>query len=168
MIVIRLSDGCIGIYQLLTATICIVPNSLLPFNLEENGFMKEYYEHPRVWTDYKHWYGKCKNGCVSTVKPCINTLEICHVMLFQMSNSLYSWSRNIWSIFQHWSFNYISHLSSNCTLYNTWKSYINWPKICQKCKQDCASEQTTKIYTRKYLVMMETTISNFHTSLYIP
>ena len=47
-IVIRLENGCIGIYQLLTETIFIVPNSLLPFNLEENGFMNEYYEHPRV------------------------------------------------------------------------------------------------------------------------
>ena len=36
------------------------------------------------------------------------------------------------------------------------------------CKQDYASEQYTKINTRKELVMMETTISNFHTSLYIP
>ena len=47
-IVIRLADGCIDIYQLLTETIFIVPNSLLPYNLEENGFMNEYYEHPRV------------------------------------------------------------------------------------------------------------------------
>ena len=53
-IAICLDDGCIGIYQLLTATIFIVPNSLLPFNLEENGFMNEYYEHPRVWTYYQH------------------------------------------------------------------------------------------------------------------
>ena len=36
-IVIRLEDGCIGIYQLLTAAISIVPNSLLPFNIEENS-----------------------------------------------------------------------------------------------------------------------------------
>ena len=35
-IVIRWDDGCIGIHQLLTATLFIVPNSLLPFNLEEN------------------------------------------------------------------------------------------------------------------------------------
>ena len=33
-IVIRLADGCIGIYQLLTATIFIVPNSLLSFNVD--------------------------------------------------------------------------------------------------------------------------------------
>ena len=36
------------------------------------------------------------------------------------------------------------------------------------CKQDSASEQSTKIFTRKELVMMETKISNFHTSFYIP
>ena len=55
-IVISLADGCIGIYQLLTATIFIVTNSLFPFNLEENGFMNNYHEHPRVWTDYQHAY----------------------------------------------------------------------------------------------------------------
>ena len=48
VIVISLADGCIGIYQLLKTTILIAPNSLLPFNLEENGYMNEYYEHPRV------------------------------------------------------------------------------------------------------------------------
>ena len=37
-----------------------------------------------------------------------------------------------------------------------------------KCQQDTSSGQSTKIYTRKELVMMETTISNFHTSFYIP
>ena len=47
-IVIRLAGECIGIYQLLTATIFIVINSLLTFNLEENGFMNEYYDNPRV------------------------------------------------------------------------------------------------------------------------
>ena len=53
-IVIRLADGFIGIYQLLIATIFIVPNSLFPFKLEENSLMNDYYEHPRVWTDYQH------------------------------------------------------------------------------------------------------------------
>ena len=38
----------------------------------------------------------------------------------------------------------------------------------RKCKQDYALEQSTKIYPRNELVMMETTISNFHTSFYIP
>ena len=45
---------------------------------------------------------------------------------------------------------------------------LNDKKHCHKYKQDTASEQSTKIYTRKELVMMETTISNFHTSFYIP
>ena len=38
--VIRWDDGCIGSYQLLTATLFIVTNSLLYFNIEENGFTK--------------------------------------------------------------------------------------------------------------------------------
>ena len=36
------------------------------------------------------------------------------------------------------------------------------------CKQDSFSEQSTKIYTRKELVMMEITIYNYRTSFYIP
>ena len=36
------------------------------------------------------------------------------------------------------------------------------------CKQESSSDNSTKKYTRKELVMMETTISYFHTSLYIP
>ena len=41
-------------------------------------------------------------------------------------------------------------------------------KVFCKCKHDTASEKSTEIYTGKELVMMETNISNFHTSFYIP
>ena len=36
------------------------------------------------------------------------------------------------------------------------------------CKQESLPDKSTKIYTRKEFVMMETTISDFHTSFYIP
>ena len=36
------------------------------------------------------------------------------------------------------------------------------------CNQESSSDSYTKIYTRKELVMMETTISDFHTRFYIP
>ena len=36
------------------------------------------------------------------------------------------------------------------------------------CKHESPPDKSTKIYTRKELVMIETNISNFHTSLYIP
>ena len=36
------------------------------------------------------------------------------------------------------------------------------------CEQESLQDKSTKIYTRKELVMMETTISKFHTSYYIP
>ena len=36
------------------------------------------------------------------------------------------------------------------------------------CKQESSSDESTKIYTGKELVMMETTIFGFHTSFYIP
>ena len=70
--------------------------------------------------------------------------------------------------FQHESFDLFTHLSYNCTLFNTWKDSVKLQKTIHKCKQDSASEQPTKIYTGKELVMMETAISNFHTSLYTP
>ena len=41
-------------------------------------------------------------------------------------------------------------------------------KRFHKCQQDTVSEQFTKIHTRKELVMIETTIYNFHISFYIP
>ena len=36
------------------------------------------------------------------------------------------------------------------------------------CKQESSLDKSTKIYTRKELVILETNISNFHTKLYIP
>ena len=36
------------------------------------------------------------------------------------------------------------------------------------CKQEYSSDESTKIYTRKGQVMMETTISDFNTSFCIP
>ena len=36
------------------------------------------------------------------------------------------------------------------------------------CKQESSPEESTTIYTRKELVMMETTIYDFHTCFYIP
>ena len=35
-------------------------------------------------------------------------------------------------------------------------------------KQESSPDKSTKIYTIKYIVMMETTIYDFHTSFYIP
>ena len=36
------------------------------------------------------------------------------------------------------------------------------------CKQESSPDKYTTIYTRKYLVMMETKIYDLHTSFYIP
>ena len=36
------------------------------------------------------------------------------------------------------------------------------------CEQESLPDKSTKIYTRKELVMAETTIFDFHTSFYIP
>ena len=46
---------------------------------------------------------------------------------------------------------------------------FHWKKkSCYMCKQESSSDKSTKIYTRKELVLMETTISDFHTRFYIP
>ena len=61
---------------------------------------------------------------------------------------------------------HIYHSIGRCTAHGiiTLK-YIN---ICYMCKQESSSEKSTKIYTRKEIVMIETKNSNFHTNLYIP
>ena len=60
---------------------------------------------------------------------------------------------------------HIYHMIARCT------KHVRLPltdnESCRKCQQDTASGQSTKIYTRKELVMIEKTISNFHTSFYI-
>ena len=61
---------------------------------------------------------------------------------------------------------HVYHIIARCTKHGRLLLTDN-KKNC-KCRQDTASGKSTKIYTRKELVMMETTISNFHTSLYIP
>ena len=78
------------------------------------------------YLSYRIWYGKGKNLCVSTVRSWVTTLEMCIAMLCEMSKHKYSWPRNRWSVLQHDSFNYFSHLSSNCALYNTWHASVKW------------------------------------------
>ena len=61
---------------------------------------------------------------------------------------------------------HLNHLIASCT------KHVRLPltdnKSCLKFQQDYASGKSPKIYTRKDVVIMETTISNFHTSFYIP
>ena len=61
---------------------------------------------------------------------------------------------------------HIYHLIARCTKHG--RLLLTDKKSFRKCQQDTASEKFIKIYTRKKLVMMETTISNFHTIFYIP
>ena len=61
---------------------------------------------------------------------------------------------------------HVYHLIARCKTHG--RLPLNEKKMCQKFKQDSVSIQITKIYTRKDLVMMETTIHNFCTIFYIP
>ena len=60
----------------------------------------------------------------------------------------------------------IYHLISSCNKHGRIPLTDN--KSCLKCQHDTDSVQSTKIYTRKELVMMKTTISNFRTIFNIP
>ena len=61
---------------------------------------------------------------------------------------------------------HIYHIAARCTKHG--RIPLNDKKICCKCQHDTASGKLTKIYTKKELLMMKKTISNFHTSFYIP
>ena len=60
----------------------------------------------------------------------------------------------------------IYHIIARCTTHG--RISLKEKNICYMCKQESLPDKSTKIYTRKELVMMEKTISKFHTSFYIP
>ena len=60
----------------------------------------------------------------------------------------------------------IYHIIGRCTTHG--RIPLKYKKICYMCEQESLPDSSTKIYTRKELSMMKTTISDFHTSFYIP
>ena len=61
---------------------------------------------------------------------------------------------------------HIYHIIGRCTIHG--RLSLKDKNICYMCKQESSPDKSTKIYTRKELFMMQTTISDFHTSFYIP
>ena len=61
---------------------------------------------------------------------------------------------------------HIYQIVARCTAHG--RIPLKYKKICYMCKQESSSEECTKIYTIKELIITETTISDFHTSFYIP
>ena len=61
---------------------------------------------------------------------------------------------------------HIYHIIGHCTAHG--RISLKHKKICYMCNQESSSDESTKIYTIKELVMMETNISDFNTSFYIP
>ena len=61
---------------------------------------------------------------------------------------------------------HIYHIIGRCTAHG--RITLKDKKICYMCEQEYLPDSSTKIYTRKELVMTETTIYDFHTSFYIP
>ena len=105
--------------------------------------------YPQSDHELPHW--KCVLWCC-TKYPSVNIPE-------QETNDQY-YNTSSSTIF------HIYHLIARCTTHA--RTPLNDIKLFRTCKHDYVSEQSTKIYTRKELVMMETTISNSHTSFFIP
>ena len=61
---------------------------------------------------------------------------------------------------------HIYHIIGRCTAHG--RIQLKDKKICYMYKQESSTDKSTKIYTRKELVMMETAIYDFHTIFYIP
>ena len=61
---------------------------------------------------------------------------------------------------------HIYHIIGRCTAHG--RIPLKDKKICYTCEQESLPESSTKLYTRKELLMMETKISDFRTSFYIP
>ena len=60
---------------------------------------------------------------------------------------------------------HINHIIGRCTSHG--RILLKDKKIFYMCKQESSSDNSTKIYTRKELVMTETKITYFHTTFYI-
>ena len=95
-----------------------------------------------------HW--KCVIRCCAKC-PSVNLTE--QEIYYQYSNTSLSIRFHIY------------HLIARCLTHGR---LLLTDNLFFKFKQDYVSEQPTKIYTGKELVMMETTIQTFHTSFYIP
>ena len=61
---------------------------------------------------------------------------------------------------------HVYHIIGRCTTHG--RLSLKDKTICSMCKQESSPDKSTKMYIRKELVMMETTISGFYTSFYIP
>ena len=61
---------------------------------------------------------------------------------------------------------HVYHLIALCTKHDRLLLYDN--KSCWECQQDTAPVKSTEICTREELFMMDTIISNFHSSFFIP
>ena len=57
---------------------------------------------------------------------------------------------------------HVYHITARCTSHGIIP--LKDKKIFHMCEQESSSDESTKIYTRKELFMMETTIYDFHTS----
>ena len=105
--------------------------------------------YPQSDHSLTHW--KCVLRCCAKF-PCVNIPDrVKHDQYYDITPSILL---------------HIYLLILRCTAHG--RIILNDKKVCFMCKHDSASEQYRKMYTRKELLMMETTIYNFPTSFYIP
>ena len=91
---------------------------------------------------------------------CCVVVIISHVMIFRTNNQIGIITMHI--------LQYMSYLSLNCMVYSACKMPTRWKETNCLYFQDQTNVTPAKIYTIKELVIMETSIAYFHTSLYIP
>ena len=61
---------------------------------------------------------------------------------------------------------HIYHIIGRCAIHG--RLSLKGKNTCYTCKQESSPDKSTKIYTKKGLIMLETTIYDFHNSFYIP
>ena len=125
-----------------------MPHGCYIYSKASNMSKSKMCEYPQPYHSLSHW--KCVLRCCKKF-PCVNLPD-------QETYDQYSYT--IPSISFH-----IYHIIARCTAHG--RIPLNDKKVCRRYKQDSTSEKSTNIYTIKELVMLVTTISNFHTSFYI-
>ena len=127
----------------------VMPHGFHIYATVAEMYMKIMCAYPPYQHALSHW--KCVLVCCSNL-PHIDILD----QYSDRRNSNASPSINF----------HFYHLIARCTVRE--RQPLDEKKICSLCLQDLDNVTHAKIYTRKELVMMETYISDFHKSFYIP
>ena len=105
---------------------------------------------------------------ISIIKICITTLKTCHVLLCPISTYWYSKSRIRPPKSKYYFYNTFSCVWPNWTLYCAHRYTFNENKQYRLCETTTNLIVNKKLYARKNIVIMDTSILEFHQNVYIP